>query len=176
MSTGKLNLIIGPMYSGKTSELIRRYRRYNIGGKKCLLIKYFEDDRYNKNKVVTHDNLKCEAINTNELSQLDDQVKKYDVICIDEIQFYPDSAFFCDKWANQGLIIEACGLNGDFNRMPFEQISLLIPKVDNLLHLTAIDKQNGKEAPFTIRLTNDKQQKVIGGYDIYNVVSRENLK
>ena len=51
-----INLICGPMYSGKTSELCRRYNRYKLAGKKCILVKYQKDDRYNKNKISTHDN------------------------------------------------------------------------------------------------------------------------
>ena len=53
---GKLNLICGPMFSGKTTELIRRYTRYELAGKKCILIKYSKDTRYDNNNIVTHDN------------------------------------------------------------------------------------------------------------------------
>ena len=64
------------------------------------------------------------------LEQVDNIIQDYDVVCIDEVQFYPDSSIFCDKWANQGKIVEASGLNGDFKRQPFEQISKLIPLAD----------------------------------------------
>ena len=172
---GRLNLILGPMWSGKTSELLRRYNRYKIANKKCLLIKYSEDNRYDKHKVVTHDKISSDAINCSSLEKLDNIVINYDVICIDEIQFFNDAYIYCDKWANNNLIVEVCGLNGDFNRKPFKQISNLIPLVDNLIHLTAIDKRNGLDAPFTIRLIDSNKQKIIGGNEIYDVSCRENL-
>ena len=100
--------------------------------------------------------------------------KDYDIILIDEIQFYPDAHIFCDKWANEGKIIEASGLNGDYRRKPFEQISLLIPLCDNIKHLVAVDKKDGNDAPFTCRLSDDNQQTLIGGNDIYQAMNRNN--
>lgn len=95
---GNLNLIIGPMYSGKTSELLSRYLRYKVAGKNCLLIKYDNDKRYDSNKIVTHNLFKQDALNCNNLKEFDDKISSYDVILIDEIQFYPDANIFCDKW------------------------------------------------------------------------------
>ena len=141
---GSINLIIGPMYSGKTTELIRRFRRHKIGNKNCILIKYINDNRYNEEKISTHDNITIEAVKCSLLEELDKVIKIYDVICIDEIQFYKDASFYCDKWANEGKIIEACGLNGDYKRKPFEQISLLIPMIENITYLNAIDKKMEK--------------------------------
>lgn len=171
---GNLNLIIGPMYSGKTSELLSRYLRYKVAGKNCLLIKYDNDKRYDSNKIVTHNLFKQDALNCNNLKEFDDKISSYDVILIDEIQFYPDANIFCDKWANQGKIIEASGLNGDFQRKPFQQISLLIPLCDKITHLVAVDKKSGNDAPFTVRLSNDSQQTLIGGDNIYQAMNRTN--
>lgn len=172
---GRLNLIIGPMYSGKTSELLSRYLRYEIAGKKCLLIKFKNDDRYDKDKIVTHNLFKQDALSCSELKSFDNIVKDYDIILIDEIQFYPDANIFCNKWANEGKIVEASGLNGDYQRKPFNQISLLIPLCDNIKHLVAVDKVDGNDAPFTCRLSNDNRQTLIGGKDIYEAMNRENF-
>jgi thymidine kinase len=171
---GKLNIIIGPMYSGKTSELLSRYLRYKVAGKKCLLIKFKDDNRYDSNKIVTHNLFQQDANSCTKLEDFDSSVNDYDVILIDEIQFYPDASIFCDKWANENKIVEASGLNGDFQRKPFEQISLLIPLCDNITHLVAVDKSQGDNAPFTIRLSNDNQQTLIGGDDIYQAMNRKN--
>ena len=73
---------------------------------------------------------------------------------------------------NNGLIVEACGLNGDFERKPFNQISLLIPLADKIEHITAIDETNGQDAPFTKRISEEKDQEVIGGKDKYRASSR----
>lgn len=170
--SGKLSLILGPMYSGKSTTLLTRYRRYKFANKKCLLVKYSKDTRYDKNKIITHDMLEYNAKNCTKLEEIDNYVKDYEVICIDEVQFYEDAYIYCDKWANEGLIVEACGLNGDFRRKPFEQISMLIPLSDKIDHITAIDESNGFEAPFTKRLSNETDQEVIGGKDKYRASSR----
>lgn len=172
---GKLNLICGPMYSGKTSELCRRYTRYKLAGKKCLLVKYKKDNRYDNNQISTHDKKLYEAINCLSLKDIDHLISNYDVICIDEIQFYIDAAEYCDRWANNNKIIEVCGLNGTYKRETFEQISLLIPKVDNITFLTAIDEKNGEEAIFTKRIIDSEETELIGGKESYVAVSRINF-
>lgn len=169
---GKINLICGPMYSGKTSELLRRFRRYQLAGKKCILIKYSKDNRYDNEKIVTHDNYQLKALKCNKLENIQEKIKQYDVICIDEIQFYTDAVFFCDKMANNGKIIEVCGLNGNYKREPFEQISLLIPKIENITFLTAIDEKTGKDACFTKRIINSNELELIGGKETYMACSR----
>ncbi len=170
-----LNLYIGPMFSGKTTLLLSRLERFKIGGKKCIIIKYDKDTRYDNNMVSTHTKYKHDALSTDLLYKLNDIIKMYDVILIDEVQFYSDAAWVCDKWADD-KIIECYGLNGDYKREPFEQINLLIPLCDNITHLTAIDKNNGKEAPFTFRISNDTEQEVIGGEDKYIALSRISFK
>ena len=167
-----LHLWIGPMYSSKTTTLLSRKIRYEIGGKKCLIIKYFDDKRYDSDDVIsTHTLIKQKALSTDLLKKLNEKIINYDVIFIDEIQFFDDASEMCDIWANS-KIVECFGLNGDFKREPFEQISKLIPLADNITHLTAIDKYNGEEASFTHRLTNQDTQKIIGGSEMYISLSR----
>ena len=172
---GKINLILGPMFSGKTSELIRRFKRYKLAGKNTILIKFKNDTRYDTEKISTHDNVKIDAIKCEFLNEIDSVIDIYDIICIDEIQFFKDASFYCDKWANMGKIVEACGLNGDYKREPFEQISLLIPKIESVILLTAIDKYTGDEACFTKRIINSNETILIGGEDTYEAVSRKTI-
>ena len=173
--TGEINLILGPMYSGKTTELLRLFRRYYLAGKKCLLIKHKDDNRYDSEYIVTHDNQKYKAINTGSLSDIleDKNVLRAEVLCIDEIQFYEDAANICDIWANQNKIVIASGLNGDFKREPFEQISKLLPKAEKISFLTAICTQTGRGASFSKRISNEKEVKVIGGIEKYIATSRK---
>lgn len=175
---GKLHLIIGPMFSGKSTLLLTRYRRYKIAGKRCLLIKYAGDNRYTESEsmIVTHDKISYQAISCTNLSDLGEFIIDFDVICIDEIQFYPDAAACCDRWANAGKIIEVCGLSGDFRRLPFEQINLLIPLSDDIQHVKAVCKETGLDAPFSMRITQEEEQEVIGGTDKYQAVSRHVYK
>ncbi len=173
-TSGKLNLIIGPMFSGKSTILLTRYRRYQIAGKRCLLIKYAKDRRYDNSEemLITHDQLSYKATSCHQLADVKHLVRQYDVVCIDEIQFYPDASQFCDLWANEGKIIEVCGLNGDYRRQPFAQISLLVPLADHISFVTAVCRDTAQEAPFTMRLSNESEQEVIGSTDKYQAVSR----
>lgn len=173
--TGKLNLIIGPMFSGKSTILLTRYRRYQIAGKRCLLVKYAKDRRYNNSEemLITHDQLSYRATSCHQLGELTDLIQNYDVICIDEIQFYPDASRYCEQWANEGKIVEVCGLSGDYRRQPFEQISLLVPLAEHISFVTAVCRDTGREAPFTMRLSDEEQQEVIGSTDKYQAVSRD---
>jgi thymidine kinase len=170
---GSLNLIIGPMYSGKTSTLITRYNRHKIAKRKCIMIKYKNDTRYDDKMLVTHNGIKVQAIPCEELADVDLIVKKYDVVCVDEVQFYKDAHIFCDKWANEGLIVEACGLNGTFERKPFKTVSLLIPKCNNLTYITAICRETSREGVYSKRNTNETKLEIIGGTDIYSATDRE---
>lgn len=172
---GRLNLIIGPMFSGKSTILLTRYRRYQIAGKKCLLIKYSKDIRYDDNDemLVTHDQISYKAKSCSRLAEVHKLIQDYDVICVDEIQFYEDASYYCDLWANNGKIVEVCGLSGDYQRKPFDQISLLVPQSDDIHFVTAVCKTTGNEATFTMRLTDEKEQEVIGSTDKYQAVSRE---
>ena len=83
-----LHLFIGPMFSGKTTTLISRLERYKIGGKRCIVIKYDKDVRYDNEKICSHSQIKHEAIQTNLLEKVHTDVVEYDVIMIDEIQFF----------------------------------------------------------------------------------------
>ena len=178
IKNGQFNLIIGPMFSYKSSELIRRYNRYTIGGKKCIMIKYKNDDRYDTKMVVTHDNIKVDAIVCQYLFEADLIVKEYDVVCIDEVQFYKDAHIFCDKWANENKIVEACGLNGTFNRKPFPIVSLLIPLTENITYLTAICKETGAVAAYSklndnVKGATKETIELIGGVGMYSAADRQ---
>lgn len=173
MEGGNLNLILGCMFSGKTSELLNRYNRYNIANKKCLLVKYEDDIRYDDDCVVTHNNIKIPATKALKLCAIDEISKNYDVICIDEIQFFDDAHIFCDLWANKGKIVEVCGLNGTFERQPFEIISKLIPLCDNITYMKAICIKHGTDAIFSRRKINNTNTVVIGGNNIYSAADRK---
>lgn len=172
--SGIFNLIIGSMWSGKTSELLRRYNRHTIGGRKCIIIKYANDTRYDNEMVVTHDKIKIQALVCKYLCEVDQAIVDYDVICIDEVQFYKDAYIYCDKWCNEGKIVEACGLNGTFNRTEFPIISKLLPLAENITFLKAVCKETGNDAVYS-NINIDVQGKtteIIGGAEKYNAVDR----
>jgi thymidine kinase len=163
------------MYSNKTSQVINAYNRHIIGGRKCILVKYSNDTRYSNDKVITHSGIALQTTAVcNYLFKIDHFVRDYDVICIDEIQFYPDAAIFCDKWANEGLIIEAGGLGGTFERKSFDVITELIPRAEQIIWNQAVCRENGNEASFSMRTSSEKEVQIIGGTDKYEAVDRKN--
>lgn len=172
---GKFNLILGNMWSGKTSELIRRYNRHTIGGRNCLMIKYKNDIRYDDKMVVTHDGIKINAFVCDYLYKIDNLISEYDVICVDEVQFYKDAHIFIDKWANMGKIVEACGLNGNFHRQEFPIISKLIPIAENIVFLKAVCKETGKDCVYSNLniIVEGNETEIIGGSEKYNAVDRK---
>jgi len=165
------------MYAGKTKELLRLKDRAEIAGRKCLVIKFYKDVRYDEKKLSTHDLIKSDALisSGNNLRATVDSISDlldYDCIFVDEIQFYEDGAETCDKLANEGFEVVVSGLQGDFQRKKFGCIPDLVPLAEKITHLTAIDAQTGEEAAFTARLTAETAQELIGGKESYIAVDR----
>ena len=170
---------MGPMYSGKSSELLRRLRRYQFGGKTTFLIKYSKDTRYdtNNNNLSTHDEIKTKCDYSAEGKLVDDKrlntkIKDIDVIGIDEGHFYTDIDVFAENLANSGKVVIISALDSDFRRRAFGIILNLIPKADEYYKLTAICKC-GKEASFSKRLTNETEIISIGSAEKYVAVCRK---
>ena len=158
---GRIELIIGPMFSGKSTELLRRMRRHQIANRKCLVIKYHKDDRYlleeNQDLLSTHAKETCPALPVSSLKDeafypsLYNKVANYDVIGIDEGQFFDyDLVIFCDALATDGKIVIVSALSGSYKRDPWASISKLIPYVDDIQMLTAVCECTA-DAPFTHR-------------------------
>ncbi|KAL9642486.1 hypothetical protein ABK040_011053 [Willaertia magna] len=171
--TGHIQLILGNMFAGKTSELLRRLRRYQIAQKECILIKYIKDDRYSKDNVSTHDLVQEQAIPTDNLFKISNKIQNYDVIGIDEGQFFPDLIEFCEAAANGGKIVIVSALDGTFQRKPFGDVLQLIPLAESIVKLKAVCMVCGNEAAFSKRLTDEQQTEVIGGSDKYIAVCRK---
>lgn len=164
---GSLRLYLGCMYSGKTSELIREYRRWTNIGKKVIFINYSKDERYgDDNYVYSHDKTKEKSIKVEFLKDIDKNIlNNYDVILINEGQFFTDIVEFCKLWCDEyHKNIVVCGLDGDYQRNPFSTINYLISMADEIVKLKAFCKlcNDGTPAIFTHRLTNEKEQIVIG--------------
>lgn len=157
---GKIQCILGPMYSGKTTELHMRVRRYRIAKKKTLMIKFKGDirdirplnSRIHQVSVVTHDGYEEEAVECGQkLVALLPLSERYDVIGIDEGQFFDDLADFSEMLANNGKMVIISALDGDKNRNMWPSIGELLPKCDTFEKLTSVCMTCGKKAPFTFR-------------------------
>lgn len=175
--TSYLELIIGPMFSGKTTYIINKYKLYLKENKKILCIKPNIDNRFINNKIVTHnqDFIDCTIIQN--LSEIDnDNLKTYDVLIIDEGQFFNDLKEIVIKFLeNYNLHIIICGLNGDYKKEKIGYILDLIPYSDECTKLNSIciKCNNNTKAPFTNRIIESNNKILIGGNNIYEPVCRK---
>jgi len=170
-----ITLIMGPMYSGKSTRLIEKIERYEFARKKCIIIRHNIDNRTVENVIQTHGGIcynkcltiKCAWLNENNVLK---KIEEMDVIAIDEAQFFDtdDMKIFLQKNIKKDIILT--GLNGDFKQEPFNTISNLIPYCSKIIKLTSIC-ECGNKADYTIRKQKNsiinKDQIVVGGKDMY---------
>lgn len=166
-----IELIIGPMYSGKTVELLRRMQRYVVASKRVALVKFRGDTRYGSDDIVrTHDGralIECERIvhGSNILTEnpqfIENAVRSYDVVGFDEGQFYDDLVVVASALADRGVSVVVSGLNGNFQRHPFPVIADLTAYADKILHLRAICmKCRSADAIFSVHTQSHHQQQL----------------
>lgn len=167
-----VELIIGSMFSGKSTELIRRCKTYIAIQKKVLVINHSNDTRC-KNQIQTHDNISFEAIKTNNL--LDLEINNYDVIAIDESQFFNNLKTFVQMHEKKNINIIIAGLDGDSNREKFGEILDLIPicnKVTKLSAMCAMCK-DGTLGIFSKKIIDNNDKICIGASKEYLSVCRK---
>lgn len=173
---GCVHLIIGPMFSGKTSELIRRVQRHRQARRRCLVIKYAEDTRYDARAVCTHDMRTYKAIPGLRLMDFFDQIvsEGVDVVGVDEAQFFEqdDLHTFVTTLADLGKIVVVAGLDARFDKAPFESICTLVSACEWVTKLTAVCSECGGDASFTKRIGDCAEVKLIGGSEVYKPVCR----
>lgn len=181
-----ITTIIGPMFSGKTSELIRLIDREVISGKKCLIIKNKIDDRYDSESkpvkhLTTHNNYcytGCEIEIHTELNlELERYIleKKYEAIAIDEGHFFENLTVFCNNMANNGVKIFVSTLCGSYRQHLFEEIGRLLPYSENIIFCDSICMVCKNPGSFTIRITDSEDDIDVGGNDKYMSACRKCL-
>lgn len=175
MFRGRIELVIGPMFAGKTTELRRRVKREIHARRSCFVIKYAKDVRYDACNVASHDQLTLRAqAAVSRLDEVQEQWRKFDVLAIDEGQFFSDLVDFCNTAADAGKIVMVAALDGDYRRKPFGQICELVPYCESVEKLTAVCMMcHDRPACFTRRTVNVEQQELIGGADMYIAACRE---
>jgi len=179
---GYLEIILGPMFSGKTSSLIKIYNTEILNGKRVVVINHSSDTRYSKTLLSTHDKqmIPCDFISDlkdawrNEASPFNVNLRQADIILINEAQFFPDlKEIVLEMVELYYRHVVICGLDGDFKRKPFGEILDLIPYCDSVKKLSAICNVciNGTLAIFTNRISSEESQIVIGS-DNYQPLCR----
>jgi thymidine kinase len=181
MKKGYLEIIMGCMASGKSTEVVRKYRRYlqTYTASQIALISHSTDTRYGDQVIATHDQTKIPCLCVSCLNDImEDKNKKisdWEVIIIEEAQFFPDLKIFVknavDKYHKKVIVV---GLDGDFERKPFGDILELIPMADEYRKMKAICYycKDETEAIFTKRVTDSNQQKLVGTLNEYKPVCR----
>ena len=177
-SNGRLELIIGNMFSGKSTELIRRINREKFIKKIILIINFAGDNRYATNSIATHDQMKVGCLKLNKLSDLNvNFLPHYDSFFIDEGQFFTDLYCFVKNLVDvHKKHVVVSGLDGDINRNPFGEMIKLIPLCDTVDKLYAYCNKcnNGIIAPFTKLVNGNISNNIIniGGCEKYVPVCR----
>ena len=171
-TSGYLEIILGSMYSGKTSRLVEIYKQCQFCNISVIVINHTIDNRYDDNLMSTHDQIKIPCLKTEKLIDLQTNIRS-DVILINEGQFFCDLEEFVEKMLVQKKKIYICGLDGDFERKKFGQILNLIPLCDKVTKLTSLCSlcKNGTPGIFSKRITSEKEQTVVGS-DNYIPVCR----
>ena len=177
---GRIDIITGCMFSGKSTELIKIINKYKILNKEIIAINHSKDDRYGKNSIITHNKLKVECISIDSLMKIKTN-KEYgydrcDVIVIEEAQFFEDLYnFVIDAADKDHKIVIVAGLDGDSNREIFGDILRLIPLCDTITKLSALCVvcQDGTPANFSKRIVDIKGQELIGSNKEYIPVCRK---
>jgi thymidine kinase len=176
-----LEIILGSMFSGKTSRLVEIYKQCKFCNIPVVVLNHYCDNRYDDELLSTHDKVKIPCIKTNSLFEIwhkyyldnENDVKKAEVILINEGQFFSDLYEVVDDMLNKGKKVYVCGLDGDFKRHKFGQMLDLIPICDKVTKLTSLCSicKNGTPGIFSKRITTEKEQTIVGS-DNYIPVCR----
>ena len=175
LMSGNIEVVCGPMFSGKTEELIRRVRRAQIARQKVQIFKPSIDDRYHESNVVSHNSLEVSAEAVN--SSIDILKRLYDstrVVAIDEIQFFDEHIIMViKKLAKRGIRVICAGLDQDFRGQPFGPIPQLLCMADRVDKIHAICTVCGSPASKTFRKPMENEDQVlVGESDLYEARCR----
>jgi thymidine kinase len=154
---GWLEVICGPMFSGKSEEMIRRLRRAEIAGQRVGLFKPTIDDRSGDGDVVSHGGTRMQAVPVSCVRELLWRSNGYEVVGIDEVQFFdPLIVPAALDIATRGARVIAAGLDQDFRRLPFGPMPELLSQAEFVDKLQAVCHRCGGPATTTQRLVDGR--------------------
>ncbi len=168
-----LEIVIGPMYSGKTSYLIDKVRLFEEKKEKYLIINHFLDTRYNIDNITNHNKISVKCTSLKNISDILNipNYEEYKHILIDEAQFFTDLESGVSNliYNNPDIDVICVGLDGDYQQNYFNDAQLLklIPKSNNLIKLYSKCYICGQKASFTKRIINDETQIIIASKGVY---------
>ncbi len=156
---GFIEVVCGPMFAGKTEELIRRIRRLEYAKQNVLVFKPAIDQRYDANQaIVSHDLSQKPSIVVTHSSEIDAYINDdTDAVVIDEAQFFDEGIVnVAERWADAGKRVIVGGLDTNFKGEPFGPMPALLARAEFVIKLTAICVKSGLPATRTQRIINGK--------------------
>ena len=179
---GSIEVIVGPMYAGKSEELIRRINRAKIAALKVLAFKPKIDKRYSEGCITTHNGKQAPSIPVDSIDEMKAvmETEDFDVLAIDEIQFFDDEILnLCQEVANGGKRVICSGLDMDFRGEPFRIVPKMMAIAEYVTKLTAVCMVCKSPATRTQRLVNGVPAKysdpiiLVGAKDSYEARCRK---
>jgi thymidine kinase len=150
---GKLEVVCGPMFSGKTDELINRFERALANGARVVAIKPARDGRHLPDRIVSHSGREIPAHSVGSVDDVRSLEGSSELVLIDEVQFFePALGISLKSLRNQGVDIVAAGLDRDFRREEFETTAQLVHDASSVVRLIGTCSRCGGEASLTQRL------------------------
>lgn len=174
-----LDILMGPMFAGKSTRILSIVSRYATLGKRVLVIKHAVDTRYgNESHIHTHDGLRTPCRMVSDLFDIGlNELLTYDVIIVDEAQFFRELVAFVESVVDtHGKHLYLVGLDGDSNRRPFGELLQCIPLADRVERVTAFCHHCADETPglFSWRHSGPiNQQVAVGGANAYVALCRQ---
>jgi thymidine kinase len=152
---GWLEVICGPMFSGKSEEMIRRLRRAEIAGQRVVIFKPEVDDRYDASDVVSHAGARMQAVPIRSAAEIATKAEGFDVVAIDEAQFLGEGVVLTAlALTDRGVRVVVAGLDQDFRRLPFGPMPELLSHAEFVDKLQAVCHRCGGPATTTQRLVD----------------------
>ena len=178
-SGGWLEVVCGPMFSGKSEELIRRLRRAEIAGQRALIVKPLIDDRYDVGHVVSHAGARMRAVTATGSDEVRRLAAGYDAVGIDEVQFFDDGIVEAiEELVEDGSRVVVAGLAQDFRGLPFGAMPTLLCVAEFVDKLEAVCHRCAGPATMTQRLVEgepapfDGETIQVGALDSYEARCR----
>jgi thymidine kinase len=171
--TGWIEVICGPMFSGKTEELIRRLRRAQIARQRVAIVKPATDVRFAHDHIVSHNQQKIPSTVIRDSSELLGVAAEAEVIGIDEVQFLDSGVVdVCERLANAGKRLIIAGLDQDYQARPFEPVPQLLAMAEYITKTLAICVRCGNPANRTQRVGTAAGRIAVGSSELYEARCR----
>ena len=173
LGEGRLEVVCGPMFSGKTEELIRRLKRAQFARQKVEIFKPAVDVRYDDEKVISHDANEIRSTPVPAAANIPILADGCDVVGIDEAQFFDDEIVsICNDLANKGIRVIVAGLDMDFKGNPFGPMPNLMATAEYVTKVHAVCTKTGNLEQYSFRKAKSDDLVLLGEVDEYEPLSR----